>query len=85
MSIREILKGIDKTEYECEHGWWETSQGAEFGKRKLEELLSEFNKNKDIDEDIENYKGVKAGIRDVFERLGNPGETFNHNCVVNNQ
>jgi len=37
--IREILKGIDKTESESEDGWWETSEGAEFGRKKLEELI----------------------------------------------
>lgn len=36
--IKEILKGIDQTESETEHGWWSTSTGAEFGWRKMEEL-----------------------------------------------
>lgn len=37
--IREILKGIDKDQCESEEGWWETSKGAEFGKRKLEDII----------------------------------------------
>jgi hypothetical protein len=37
--IRKILKGIDETETESQFGWWETSAGAEFGKRKLDELI----------------------------------------------
>lgn len=32
-----ILDGIDRTEID-NNGWWETSIGAEFGKRKLEEI-----------------------------------------------
>jgi hypothetical protein len=37
-----ITVGIDKTEGDTEHGWWETSSGAEFGadvKGQLEHLL----------------------------------------------
>lgn len=37
--IKETLKGIDKDEIEDENGWWETSVGAEFGKKKLLEIL----------------------------------------------
>ena len=34
--IETILLGIDKTEIEdIEHGWWETSTGADFGAEKL--------------------------------------------------
>lgn len=46
MHLREkiavILKGIDKDEYEDKDGWWETSTGSEFGKRKLKEILDLF-------------------------------------------
>lgn len=35
-----ILKGIDQTETESQDGWWETATGAEFGKRKLVEVLA---------------------------------------------
>ena len=38
--IPEILKGIDKIELDSEDGWWETSTGSDFGKSKLEEILS---------------------------------------------
>ncbi len=34
--IRIILNGIDTDE--GEDGWWETSYGAEFGKKKLQEI-----------------------------------------------
>ena len=37
--VEKVLKGIDLEEIESEDGWWETSIGAEFGKRKKEELL----------------------------------------------
>jgi hypothetical protein len=33
-----LLRGIDRTETECPDGWWETSEGAEFGRRKLDEI-----------------------------------------------
>jgi len=44
VKIRHILKGIDKDECEDPDGWWPTSFGAEFGKKKLEELLFLINK-----------------------------------------
>lgn len=37
--IKEILKGIDKDEWEDNDGWWETSAGAEFGAKKLKEII----------------------------------------------
>jgi hypothetical protein len=37
--IREILKGIDQEETK-EHGWWETSSGAKFGAKVLENVLA---------------------------------------------
>ena len=33
--VKEVLKGIDRVETESEDGWWETSDGAGFGARKL--------------------------------------------------
>ena len=42
-SVREILRGIDKddmTYSDEEAGWWETAEGAEFGARKLQEVVS---------------------------------------------
>lgn len=38
--IETILDGIDKTEMETGQGWWETSEGAEFGRRKLEAVIA---------------------------------------------
>lgn len=35
---RRILNGIDKTESESGEGWWETSTGAEFGAKKLDQI-----------------------------------------------
>lgn len=37
--ITELLKGIDKDECEVDYGWWETSDGAKFGKDKLNKLI----------------------------------------------
>ncbi len=34
-----ILEGIDQDECDSDEGWWETSHGAEFGERKLDEVL----------------------------------------------
>jgi hypothetical protein len=41
--IKELLKGIDK-ETSCDiNGWWETSIGAEFGTKKLQQLIDLIN------------------------------------------
>lgn len=37
--VRQILEGIDETETCSSRGWWETSAGAEFGKKKLDEVI----------------------------------------------
>ena len=39
-SVENILRGIDQTQTDTDSdvGWWETSAGAEFGWRKMEEL-----------------------------------------------
>ena len=42
--IKKILEGIDKDESEDDSGWWETSDGAKFGKEKLKEIEDLFNK-----------------------------------------
>lgn len=36
--LREITRGIDLYEGESDDGWWETTTGADFGERKLQEL-----------------------------------------------
>jgi hypothetical protein len=36
--IEECLRGIDETEMDTMHGWWETSEGAAFGKCVLERI-----------------------------------------------
>jgi len=33
-----ILEGIDKDQCEDKKGWWETSTGSDFGKRKLQKI-----------------------------------------------
>ncbi|MEJ6328656.1 hypothetical protein Q2B95_08310 [Stenotrophomonas maltophilia] len=38
--IRHLLHGIDSHEVDGEHGWWETSAGAEFGQQRLQALLA---------------------------------------------
>lgn len=45
--IAEILKGIDKTESDDDMGWWETSEGANFGAHKLAEIKSCIEKFKE--------------------------------------
>jgi hypothetical protein len=38
--IKTILKGIDEDECANQDGWWETSEGASFGKTKLAEVIN---------------------------------------------
>lgn len=42
--IAAILRGIDSTETESEHGWWETDAGAKFGSAKMEEIERLFSR-----------------------------------------
>jgi len=45
--ISKLLEGIDKTEIESNIGWWETSTGAEFGKKILDSINKvDISKNK---------------------------------------
>jgi hypothetical protein len=37
--VKNILKGIDLDEVSDTNGWWETSSGAEFGAKKLNEVI----------------------------------------------
>lgn len=37
--VEKILEGIDQEETTYKLGWWETSTGAEFGKKKLSDLI----------------------------------------------
>jgi len=54
--IRDILKGIDKDE--CEDGWWPNSVGAEFGAKKLKEVLTvvEAEIDRRANEKVEEWK-----------------------------
>ena len=38
LRIKKILEGIDQEETESDKGYWETSTGAKFGAKKLEEI-----------------------------------------------
>lgn len=38
-AVIELFKGIDEMEGDSPDGWWETSTGAEFGAKKLAELI----------------------------------------------
>ena len=38
--VKAILIGIDEDECNSQDGWWETSEGASFGKTKLAEVLA---------------------------------------------
>lgn len=42
LKVKEILKGIDEEQCTSEDGWWETSDGADFGRQKLNELILYF-------------------------------------------
>jgi hypothetical protein len=41
--IKHILKGINESEIDSKHGWWETDCGAEFGQKKLDEIIKAIN------------------------------------------
>lgn len=43
--IKKILKCIDETEVESDEGWWETSDGARFGKHILKDITDLFENN----------------------------------------
>lgn len=38
-AVIELFKGIDEMDGDSPDGWWETSTGAEFGAKKLAELI----------------------------------------------
>ena len=40
VDIEKVLLGIDQDETESDNGWWETSAGAGFGKRKKDEIIA---------------------------------------------
>ena len=43
--IKECLNGIDQDECDTNDGWWETSKGAEFGAKKLKEVMDIIEKH----------------------------------------
>lgn len=74
--IKIYLDGIDKTESEYDDGWWETSNGAEFGKECLTKVLKvvEALESKEIGDaeikqmldDIEYYKNRLSKYEEVL-------------------
>ena len=48
--IAKILKGIDLTETKDEDGWWETNKGADFGRERLNEIKTLFEKERENDQ-----------------------------------
>lgn len=40
VDIEQVLRGIDQDETESDGGWWETSDGANVGKKKKAEILA---------------------------------------------
>jgi len=51
--IEKILNGIDKCETDSINGWWGTSEGAEFGSKKLEEIKESIRKFQNTNDIIE--------------------------------
>ena len=79
--LREILKGIDQTEPEVEHGWWETSTGADFGAERLREveglfetLTTESKVMRAALEDIHQYEGTSYAHARTVAHQGLSGE-----------
>jgi len=64
----QIVDGIDKDEVEYEHGWWETSTGASFGKGKKKELwdLIQLAEQKAREEEREIFKSVIEKNGDIL-------------------
>ena len=67
--LRKILDGIDCTETEYEHGWWETSTGANFGKCKLNEVETLFQTGANALEQIEHFKAELEKIHKISTDL----------------
>jgi len=40
--LKQILKGIDEQQIHSNDGWWETSTGADFGAKKINEIEQFF-------------------------------------------
>ena len=64
--VYSILKGIDRDEtYAEDEGWWETAEGAEFGARKLSEIV-------DLVSEAERQLAEKDVEIERLKRLLNP-------------
>ena len=46
--VDRILDGIDRMETENPEGWWETNQGADFGKKKREEVRAAIKRHFEV-------------------------------------
>jgi hypothetical protein len=73
--ILKILEGINKEQTESENGWWETSIGAEFGKKKLEEITSLF---------VKSTKTIRVG-NDFIEMESDVVKGLEKSCFTGNK
>lgn len=67
--LDEMFKGIDMDVCESDGGWWETSTGADFGKRKLEEL-KQFIDSLYSEQSAKSAHTMSEGdLRDLFDKF----------------
>lgn len=62
--IEQILEGIDSCD--SDEAWWETSTGAEYGKIKLEEVISVV---KEIEVEIFTLQAKYDKLKEAFNSL----------------
>jgi hypothetical protein len=67
--LRDILKGIDETQDDSGDGWWETSVGAGFGKKKLSEIIELLNTRPNQPDKGKEIGELRAYINDLREML----------------
>lgn len=82
-TIEKILKGIDKTESESKDGWWETSTGALFGKRKLEELKAELKEDCELLDKFVNLTNDDNRLRESIHEAINQFKEEHKKDVIN--
>lgn len=68
--IKDVLKGIDQTEIESPDGWWETSDGAKFGAKKLQQIIelldNSLSSNPVAWINTKDLESLKKGIEGVY-------------------
>lgn len=69
--VYSILKGINRDEtYAEDEGWWETSEGAEFGARKLSEIVDLVSEaERQLAEKDEYHEAYKEEYLDTLKEL----------------